>query len=99
MAFTEKDLISQVEQLAVLQAEFERMQAQEAALMKAANLTSADLTPVSEQKLSPEMQKVLEEATDAAKRAGAARATQSATVASMTGNANPAAARPGIVRM
>lgn len=101
MAFTDADLKKQEEQFAALEDEFARMQAQAAELLKAAGIKPEELKPIDINNLSPEMQKAMNEATDVAKRAGAARAAQALPTPSSatTRGQQPGAGRRNIVRL
>ncbi|MDR1109960.1 MAG: hypothetical protein LBP92_04490 [Deltaproteobacteria bacterium] len=98
MAFTEKELREQEQALEAAKEEFSRLNAQFDGMVKDAGHSHADLRASLEEKRSPELDKLLEQAREEATRAGQARAAQTgAPLEPQTRNAGRG--RPGAVRI
>jgi hypothetical protein len=98
MAFTEKEMRAQEQALAAAKEEFSRLNAQFDGMLKDAGLSPADLAGALEEKRTPEMERLLEQARAQAKRAGQARAAQAETAPE--GHARRAGReRPGAVKI
>ena len=98
MAFTQKDFEAQEQQLQTLKDELSRLDVQFAAHLKTLGLTEADLKTALEGDIPPDVQQMMSEAMDKAKREGQARSAQSSPAASSGGKA-PGAGRRGAVRL
>jgi ElaB/YqjD/DUF883 family membrane-anchored ribosome-binding protein len=82
MSFTEQDRLNQEKKVAELTAEFDRLNAQFEAQLKAAGLTEADLAKIDLDNPPPELKAALAEARRQAERAGRERADQTRPAAS-----------------
>lgn len=98
MAFTEKDFKAQEQQLKTLQDELSRLDVQFNTHLKNLGLTEEDLKAALEGDIPPEVQQMMAEAMDKAKREGQARSAQSLPAAVSSGKA-PGAGRRGAVRL
>jgi peptidoglycan hydrolase CwlO-like protein len=98
MAFSDKDFDAQQQQLQVLEDELSRLNTQYDAQLKAMGVTENDLKTTLDAELPPELQKMMSEAQDKAKREGSARAAQSAP-ATASGAKAPGTGRRGVVRL
>ena len=98
MAFSDKDLHEQEQQFQVLEEELSRLNTQFDAQLKGLGISEDDLLETLKTELPPEMQKMMSEAQDKAKREGAARSAQSAP-APVTGAKAPGTGRRGVVRL
>lgn len=97
MTFSEENFQKQETQLNDLHDELSRLNAQFDAQMKTLNLRPADLA-MDESTLAPEMKAMLATAMESAKRAGSARAAQTAPTTQPTGHA-PGSGRSGVIRL
>ena len=98
MAFSDKNLHAQEQQLQVLSDELSRLNTQFDAQLKGLGVSEDDLRAALNAEMSPDLQKMMSEAQDRAKREGAARAAQSAP-APNTGAKTPGTGRRGVVRL
>ena len=98
MAFTEQDMKEQEQAFLGMKDEFSRLNAQLDGMRKAAGLSAEDLKKSLEEKLSPDLEKALNQAKEEAGRAGQARAAQAAPAQSAPA-ARSGRSRPGAVRM
>lgn len=98
MAFSDKDLHAQEQQLQILQEELSRLNTQFDAQLKGLGISEDDLLAAQDTELPPELQKMMSEAQDRAKREGAARVAQGAP-APATGAKAPGSGRRGVVRL
>lgn len=98
MAFSEKDLAAQQAQIQALEDELSRLNAQYDAQIKSLGFSENELHEALNAELLPELQKIMSEAQDKAKREGAARAAQG-TPTQATGAKAPGAGRRGAVRL
>ena len=98
MAFSDKNLHAQEQQLQVLSDELSRLNTQFDAQLKGLGVSEDDLLETLNAEMSPDLQKMMSEAQDKAKREGAARAAQSAPAPS-TGAKTPGTGRRGVVRL
>lgn len=99
MAFTEKDLEAQEQQLQNLQEELSRLNSQFDSQMKTLGLTEEELKAALEGEIPAEVEKLMAEAQDKAKREGASRAAQSTPTSASSGGRAPGAGRRGAVRL
>lgn len=99
MAFTEKDLEAQERQLQTLQDELSRLNSQAEAQLKSLGVTENELSAALAGEVPAEVQKLMAEAADKAKREGAARAAQGAPATAGSGAKAPGAGRKGAVRL
>ena len=98
MAFSDKDLHAQEQQIQILKEELSRLNTQFDAQLKGLGISDKDLLATLDSELPPELQKMMSEAQDKAKREGSARAAQGAP-APVTGAKAPGARRRGVVRL
>ena len=98
MAFSDKDLHAQEQQLQALSDELSRLNTQFDAQLKVLGVSENDLLTTLNAEMSPDLQKMMSEAQDKAKREGEARAAQSAP-APGTGAKTPGTGRRGVVRL
>ncbi len=98
MAFSDKDIHAQEQQLQVLSDELSRLNTQFDAQMKGLGISENDLLATLNTEMSSDLQKMMSEAQDKAKREGAARAAQG-TPAQGTGAKAPGTGRRGVVRL
>jgi septal ring factor EnvC (AmiA/AmiB activator) len=98
MTFSDKDLHAQEQQIQILKEELSRLNTQFDAQLKGLGVSENDLLATLNTELPPEVQKMMSEAQDKAKREGAARAAQSAP-APVTGAKAPGTGRRGVVRL
>jgi septal ring factor EnvC (AmiA/AmiB activator) len=98
MAFSDKDLHAQEQQIQILKEELSRLNTQFDAQLKGLGISEDDLLAALDTELPPELQKMMSEAQDKAKREGAARSAQSAP-APVTGAKAPGTGRRGVVRL
>ena len=95
MAFTEKDMQAQEEQLNALKDELSRLNQKFDAQLKGMGLTEDDLK---QQEMTPEVEALVAKAKEEAKRAGEARKAQASLDNRPSGKA-PGAGRRGVVRL
>jgi len=98
MTFSEKDFAAQQEQLKALGEELSRLDAQYEGQLKALGFSQSEIQESLNAELPPEVQKMMTEAQDKAKREGSARAAQAAPTPT-TGGKVPGAGRRGAVRL
>ncbi len=98
MAFSDKDLHAQEQQLQTLNEELSRLNTQFEAQLKGLGISENDLLTTADAETSPDLQKMMSEAQDKAKREGAARAAQGAP-APAAGAKTPGSGRRGVVRL
>lgn len=98
MAFSDKDLHAQEQQLQMLNEELSRLNTQFDAQLKGLGISEKDLLATLDAEMSPDLQKMMSEAQDKSKREGAARAAQGAPAQS-TGVKAPGTGRRGVVRL
>lgn len=98
MAFSDKDIHAQEQQLQVLSDELSRLNTQFDAQMKGLGISENDLLATLNTEMSSDLKKMMSEAQDKAKREGAARAAQG-TPAQGTGAKAPGTGRRGVVRL
>ncbi len=98
MAFSDKDLQAQEQQLQMLNDELSRLNTQFDAQLKGLGISENDLLATLDAEMSPDLQKMMSEAQDKSKREGAARAAQGAP-AQGTGAKAPGTGRRGVVRL
>lgn len=96
MAFTEKDMQAQEEQLNALKDELSRLNQKFDAQLKGMGLTEDDLKQ--QEAMTPEVEALVAKAKEEAKRAGEARKAQAALDNRPSGKA-PGAGRRGVVRL
>lgn len=101
MAFTEKDMKEQEQVFAALKDEFSRLNARHEGMLKDAGLSADDLKKSLEEKHSPDMEKLLEQARVEAAQAGKTRAAQSGPAQPIQVDQAKSAGRgrPGAVRI
>lgn len=97
MAYSLKEMEHQLEEFNAISEEFSRLEAMEAQLRKAAGIEEGEKADMNN--LPPEAKQAMAEAQEAAKRAGAARATQNSANDKQTSGAAPGAGRRGVVRL
>ena len=95
MAFTEKDMQAQEEQLSALKDELSRLNQKFDAQLKGMGLTEDDLK---QEAMTPEVEALVAKAKEEAKRAGEARKAQASLDNRPSGKA-PGAGRRGVVRL
>lgn len=98
MAFSDKDLHAQEQQIQMLSEELSRLNTQFDAQLKGLGVSENDLLATLDTELSPELHKMMSESQDKAKREGSARAAQAAPAPS-TGAKAPGTGRRGVVRL
>ena len=98
MTFSDKDLHAQEQQLQALNEELSRLNTQFDTQLKGLGVSENDLLATLNTEMSSDLQKMMSEAQDKAKREGAARAAQNAP-ASGTGAKAPGTGRRGVVRL
>ncbi len=96
MAFTEKDMQAQEEQLNALKDELSRLNQKFDAQLKGMGLTEDELKQ--QETMTPEVEALVAKAKEEAKRAGEARKAQ-ASLDSRTSEKVPGAGRRGVVRL
>ncbi len=96
MAFTEKDMQAQEEQLNALKDELSRLNQKFDAQLKGMGLTEDDLKQ--QEAMTPEVEALVAKAKEEAKRAGEARKAQASLDNRPSGKA-PGAGRRGVVRL
>ena len=96
MAFTEKDMQAQEEQLSALKDELSRLNQKFDAQLKGMGLTEDDLKQ--QEAMTPEVEALVAKAKEEAKRAGEARKAQASLDNRPSGKA-PGAGRRGVVRL
>ena len=99
MQFTEKDLLEQEQAFEALKDEFSRVNARFDGMLKESGLSEDDLRKSLEEKRSPEMEKLFEQARAEAARAGQARAAQANVAAPADQAASAGRGRPGAVKI
>ncbi|NLY41892.1 MAG: hypothetical protein GX055_09770 [Desulfovibrionales bacterium] len=99
MAFTEKDFQAQQEQLRSLSDELSRLDAAFDDQLKATGLTKDDMEALLKEDIPAEVQELMAQAQDKAKREGAARAAQSTPAPGSGGLKAPGAGRKGAIRL
>lgn len=98
MTFTEKELREQEQAFETVKEEFSRLNARFDGMLREAGLCAADLQRSLEEKHSPELNRLMEQARDEAARAGRARSAQAGT-APQTQSTGAGRPRPGAVRI
>jgi hypothetical protein len=98
MAFTEKDLREQEQAFEALKEEMSRLNARFDGMLKDTGLSLEDLDASLEEKRSPELEKLLEQAKAEAERAGRARA-DAARAGTAPKTRGAGRARPGAVKI
>ncbi|GAB1409647.1 hypothetical protein MASR1M90_08010 [Desulfovibrionales bacterium] len=99
MAFTEKDFQAQQEQLRLLNDELSRLDALFDTQMSALGLTEKDMDALLKDNIPADVQQLMAQAQDKAKREGAARAAQGSPTPSTSGIKAPGAGRKGAIRL
>lgn len=98
MTLSDKEFAAQQEQLKTLEEELSRLDAQYEAQIKALGFSEKEIQESLNAELPPELQNMITEAQDRAKREGSARAAQAAPTPT-TGGKVPGAGRRGAVRL
>ena len=98
MAFTEQDMLKQMEAFAAIRDEFSRLESQEKALRKQAGLPEEGQEKTDMATLSPELRQMTDAAMAEARRAGEARASQARNTGRATASV-PGAGRRNVVRL
>ena len=99
MEFTEKNLLEQEQAFEALKDEFSRLNARFDGMIKESGLSEDNLRKSLEEKRSPELDKVLEQARAEAAHAGQARAAQANAAAPADQATSGGRGRPGAVRV